>query len=198
MHPEIDHIPWPDGSSSLFREGEPSLDVAWIPESARDWHQYAWGYQTAYEELFMRWERHDMRPDSLIYPIIFLCRHYVELRLKELIQMSLSLLQISGDWKFGHKLDKLWLHVRPHIRTIWPDDNENELNHIETLIREFSSVDPSCMAFRYPTDLEGKLMLQKFQRLDVTYFKRTMNQLSTFLDAACQGTSVYLENMHSI
>ena len=155
------------------------MDVAWIPESARDWHQYARGYQSAYEELLLKWERHDMRPDSLIYPIIFLCRHYVELRLKELIQMSISLLQVSGDWKYGHRIDKLWLHVRPHIQTIWPGENENELNNIETLILEFSSVDPSCMEFRYPTDLAGKLFLQKIQRLDVVHFKKTMSQLTS-------------------
>lgn len=194
LNVDVHSLPWPDGSLKLFKEGSASPDTAWIHPTARDWHQYAFGYQAAYEKLFESWDTSKFRPDSLIYPIAFLCRHYVELRLKELIQMCYSLLDLPKDWRYNHRIDYLWKKVRPHLQTIWPEGPQTELDYVEALIMEFSAMDDASMAFRYPVDNGGAKHLPTVQQVDVVNLRRAMAQLAAFLDGACQGASVYLEH----
>jgi len=191
---DLHSLPWPDGSLKLFEEGSASPDTAWIHPTARDWHQYAFGYQAAYEKLFESWDTSSFTPDSLIYPIAFLCRQYVELRLKDLVQMCHALLDLPKNWEQNHKIDYLWKKVRPCLETIWPEGPAADLDHVESLIMEFSAMDSTSMAFRYPVDKKEKMHLQSIERLDVSNLRRAMAQLSAFLDGACQGTSVYLEH----
>lgn len=196
---EIQKLPWPSGSANLFVEGGNDFETAFIYSSERDWSSYARGYQVAYQRLLDSWRNDDSsKPDSLAYPIVFLCRQYLELRLKELIQMGQELLSVQENWPRIHNLSELWMPLRPLIEEIWPNDPRDTLDHVESLIEEFTTFDPDSMTFRYPTDRNGKKHFPGFESLSFTRLEDGMAELSSFLDAVHSGCSVYLDHMKSV
>ena len=55
----------------------------------------------------------------LIYPIVFLYRQYLELRLKEIINEERKLLKKSEyGYPEHHKLDKLWPTAKGIVRQV--------------------------------------------------------------------------------
>jgi len=81
--------------------------------------------------------------DFLVYPIVFLWRHYLELELKVLRQA----LQGKGD--LHHKLILLWQECRSLLERHVCSPDSGDLDKIEGRIREFQDIDPDSMAFRY-------------------------------------------------
>jgi hypothetical protein len=199
--PEIDfnldltNLPWPDDSTCVFRAGDPSLNLAWIPQTAHQWQCYAAGYREAADRLYQSWcvSRHD----SLIFPIVFLFRHYTELRLKELVQSAADLLDLPADWKCKHRIDILWHRLKPLLRDVEPDGSERDLDNAERLLLELAARDPISTEFRYPEDMDGKRHLADLQRIDVVNFFMAMSQLSALLDGASMAISVYLDHKRS-
>ncbi|HUK83425.1 MAG TPA: hypothetical protein VLZ12_12425 [Verrucomicrobiae bacterium] len=183
-------LTWPDGKTKVFVPGE-KLDAAWLPDSVKDWHLYAEAYREAAETVFQEWCTSKVHRDHLVFPLVFLYRHYVELRLKETLQAASRLLELPQDWKCDHRLDNLWKRLRPLIDRIWPDAPKADGDHVEAMIREFSERDAVAMEFRYPVTKEGKRTLTDLERLDVHNFHSAMKQLAAFLDGVSEGIAVY-------
>lgn len=194
---DVSKFPWPDGKKRLFEHGGNNPDTAFIHPVDRTWENYARGYQAAYERLFETWDTHWLKTDPIIYPLAFLCRQYLELSIKDLIQQSQNLLQLPEDWPKVHKIDVLWNALRPLVRKIWENDPEETLDHVEALILEFASLDKYSMTFRYPTDRDENLHLPEFKSLDVAALQAAMKQLSAFFEGLSCGTSEYLSNLNS-
>src|SRR5436190_12574440 len=162
---DLTKLPWPDDNTCVFRAGDPSLDLAWIPQTAAQWHFYATGYREAAEHLYRCWcsSRHDF----LIFPLVFLFRHSIELRLKELSQSAADLLDLPPDWHRNHRIDHLWHRLKPLLRRIEPEGSEPDLDNAQRLMLELAARDPISMEFRYPEDRDGKRHLAHLQRIDV-------------------------------
>jgi hypothetical protein len=186
---DLTNRPWPDDTTSVFREGKPSRNLAWIPQTAAQWHSYADGYNEAAERLYQSWC--ELSYDHLVFPMVFLYRHYTELRLKELLQSVAQLLDLPKDWKCSHHIDDLWRRLRPLLQQAAPDESERDFNNAERLIYELASRDSISQEFRYPEDRDGRRHLTELQRLDVSNFFTAMRQLSAFLDGASMAVSVY-------
>lgn len=136
------------------------------------WEGYTDSYRDAADHLVERIERCEL--DSLVYPIMFLYRHYLELQLKSLLRnfYLLHSLQCSYPLKETlqhlclfhgiqcrcpqkkHNLVELWDRVRPLIEEMYLQDTEDN-KHIEARIKEFNQIDPKSLAFRYPEDTDG-------------------------------------------
>jgi len=121
---------------------------------------YIMGYKEAGDCLVNSVAEQKGTPDSLLFPIVFLYRHYIEIRLKSLLQDGSQLLDLEYNPKAEHRLSKLWSEVRKIITTLWPSGDKNELRSIDLLIHQFEQVDPHSTAFRYPKDLEGNNSLK--------------------------------------
>lgn len=117
------------------------------------WEGYTGSYKDAADRLVESIERCEL--DSLVYPIMFLYRHYLELQLKSLLRNFYLLhgIQCSCHQK-THDLVELWRRVRPRIEKMYPQDTEDN-KHIEARIKEFNQIDPKSLAFRYPEDIGG-------------------------------------------
>lgn len=190
-------LPWPDGTAKFFKEGAANRETAFIHAQSRDWNKYAYGYQVAYERLFESWHNHSMQVDVIAYPLVFLCRHYIELRLKELIQTCQHLLSLPTDWQVTHRIELLWKRVRPFVEEIWPNEPPATLDHVEAMIQEFALLDPKSMAFRYPIDREGLRHLPNMDSIDLGALRTAMSQIASFLDSVCGATGDYLDNLRS-
>lgn len=117
------------------------------------WENYAGSYKDAADHLVGNIERYEV--DSLVYPIMFLYRHHLELQLKSLLRNFYLLhgIQCSCHQK-THDLVELWHRVRPRIEKMYPQDTEDN-DHIEARIKEFDLIDTKSFAFRYPKDKKG-------------------------------------------
>lgn len=189
---DISKLPWPDDTTHVFSPGLPNPNVAWIPQTAGQWHLYAEGYREAAERVYESWRA--QRLDYLVFPLVFLYRHYVELRLKELLQSAEQLLELPRDWKCNHQIENLWRELKPLLRRIAPGEPERDLQNAERLIIELATGDPYSFEFRYPETKEGRRHLADRERLDIVNFCDALRKLSGFLDGASMQISVYLQD----
>ncbi len=141
----------------------------------------------------------------LIYPIIYLYRHHLELSLKSLIVTAQSMLDQSVADKSNnpinhHDLSKLWAMARPLLNAVsemadgsaFPQD---DLEGVDSYIRQLHEHDPNGEHFRYPTTKKGlptlrpRLTLINIRELSncleklADYFEGTGNWLSDVIDA---------------
>jgi hypothetical protein len=183
--------PWPDDTTCVFRAGDPTTDLEWIPQTRSQWDRYAGGYKEAADRVYRSWRK--MSEDAMVFPLVFLYRHYVELRIKEVLQSVAQLLDLPKDWKCSHHVDDLWLRLRPLLQRAAADQPARDFDNAERLIFGIARRDPISQEFRYPEDSDGKRFLADMQRLDVVNFYTAMQQLSAFLEGASMAVSVYLD-----
>jgi hypothetical protein len=149
-----------------------------------DQEMQADGYRIAARRLAERapeW----FEQDFLLYPIIFLYRHYVELRLKNLIALGQKLSDEPVNVPEVHDLVKLWAKAKPRLlhEVNTDDDIVREIPHAERVIADLAALDPRGTAFRYATNVHGGRPLPDgLVRLNLHQFASTMDKLGRTLD----------------
>lgn len=189
--------------SDLLRTGTNSDANLATPHGAQTYH-YVTGLRAAIELVSKHFQDSDgdyHTADTLIFPLGLLCRHLIELRLKELY------VALTGqEAEHIHELLKLWTTVRPSIEKRWPSANqstaalyghmpnkrlkefgieirsEGRLDRAETLIRALHEVDPRGLSFRYPGELP-----QKVEALSLPNLADATFELDNFLDGLETG-----------
>lgn len=154
---------------------------------------YALGYKHAGDFLAQHVIKTRRHQDVLVYPLVFLYRQYLELRLKELIKAGSLLIDKSQSYPKHHKIDVLWKQCRKILEEAYPEDCSADLNAVEDCIKQFSEYDPSSTAFRYPTDKKGKKSLPGLTHINLKNFSEIMENLASLLDGASTGISCYLD-----
>lgn len=139
------------------------------------------GYKTAADVLVMHIMKNSSDRNTLVYPIVYLYRHHVELRLKEIIREGNRLLDNPRDDPHHHELQKLWPIVKKIIKKIWPDGDSSLFKFIDPLIREFSKVDPHSISFRFSETKDGRDPLANMSHLSINGFAEKMGRISDFL-----------------
>ena len=136
--------------------------------------------------------------DLLVYPMVFLYRHHVELVLKWILVRAVFLLDLEshGDLEahFGtHGLGQLWQDLRPMLPRIyaqagWDGVDTDELEGVESYIQQLQQLDATSISFRYARTRKGGPSLPDgLRRINVRHFAETMERLVAFLDAAHQS-----------
>ncbi|MFA5746799.1 MAG: hypothetical protein WC926_01855 [Candidatus Paceibacterota bacterium] len=115
------------------------------------------GYKEAADVLVHQVIEQKLTIDKLIYPIVFLYRHYLEIRFKEIIKNGNSYLDNPVD-NWGHGLTDLWNKVRHIVRIRWPETTDEDLQAICDCVNEFKEIDPKSTSFRYAkfSTIEGE------------------------------------------
>jgi len=154
------------------------------------------GYRAAAERLAAGapgWHEQD----SLLYPIVYLYRHYVELRLKDLMALDQRLAGEPLVIPETHDLVNLWGSVKPALlREVEAGDRERkrEIRQIERVIKELAALDPRGTAFRYRTDAHGGRPLPDgASRLNLHQFASTMAKPGRALDEMSNWFDILLE-----
>ena len=174
-----------------FQDGQP--DNADLDMRAFDDDIYAEGYKHAAEFLIDNIEKLDINytrhpQDFVIYPIMFLYRHYLELRLKDIIYLLRKYYFLPYESISGHSLIKLWYKIRRPLEQIGdPMDIYND--QIEARIKELNDMDPNSVSFRYSKTKDNTPTLQNYRRLSPSHIKIVMNELSKCLDTISIGLS---------
>ncbi len=138
--------------------------------------------------------------DSFFYPVAYLYRHALELKLKEVIKYGIRLEFLDRSNRLdkllgAHDLDALWAKAKHVINERWPDDEDNSTKAVEQVIKEFHQADESGQAFRYHRDRDGNRFSHENlpDRIDPNALRETMDNVWAFLDGCCCGLSEALD-----
>ena len=113
------------------------------------WCIYADGFERA-AELLIENVKSTNDVNTVIFPVLFLYRQYIELSLKEAIGYGRYLDEGPQPPPGGHDLKNLWAEAKSYIRKQVSDVPAAELDRIEKLILDIHTVDPTSEGSRYP------------------------------------------------
>jgi len=185
-----DAIPPPRKEDVLFVFDRPTSTLWYSLLGAYDL-AYADAYLTAARVLVDHVEK--VRKDNLVYPIVFLYRHHIELVLKNIIGRAPYLLdrplteaekQHLGD----HRLDLLWQDLKPLFGNFcklagWGEFSAAEEAAIDSYIGQLTALDRRSLSFRYARSTKGTPTLGKdFDCFNLHHFTQMMERLTHYLD----------------
>ena len=160
-------------------------------EGRQDWFAYADGYRRAARLIAEFVLQDPSEHDLLVYPGVFLYRHYLELRLKEIV--------VRGRWvaelpavdvtAYNHNLAVAWRDAKETLLRLFPPGAlESEYyKAIDVLIEQFAAIDPDSAAFRYPVKNKkkgGGPSLPDLEYMHVGQLATAVEQIADFLDGS--------------
>lgn len=161
-----------------------NASLSWTHGSQEALDSYAQGYRQAAEHLGRAAARRHSPfvIDTVLCPLVFLWRHYIEIRLKEIIvSASLLLGEPPSTAEKSHSLDLLWQKARSLINRVL-NPSEKKLAQADHAIADFHKHDPTSQAFRYSEDKAGKPSAPTQTQINIFNFNRQMRQLARFLE----------------
>ncbi|OCH43719.1 hypothetical protein [Aliivibrio fischeri] len=192
-----------------------SIDDDWQNNACLNWNHnaidlYIKGYRLAANKLVLDIISTSSNQDTLVYPICFLYRQYIELQLKEMIKESILLLGENINVPKHHKILELWKDSNgAMLRVIKKYDIEikeyftkDDRELINNIIEDFHNIDSNSIAFRYPDDKDGKTNLEGIMHINVrrlyekmeelnSLFKKYTNVIGTLADYKSEMASEY-------
>ncbi len=202
------NLPWPKKGDRAFVDGDmnESLHLASINKL---FHPHAEAFKLSVEMVI---DAYQNRPrlghcDELFFPICYLYRHCIELKLKELIRLGLAMrfygpgdvTKLKGRPKTetekgrhgvlqGHNLANLWNFTHKFLRAKFRDEDQTPERATEAVILELHQADPNGQVFRYERDNDGKRHEHETvsEFVDLDNLRRTMDNVCSFLDC-CQS-----------
>lgn len=183
-----EEIRYPEKGDKFFVEKGDKDEIAWLHKAFQEFGGYADSYQTAALNLIdSALEEKEFR-DYHIYPIVFLIRHYLELRLKELIIGINYCKDQNKQFTKTHDIQHLWSEFKKSYSDLGENINDNRFKVIDNLIKEMSSVDPMSEKFRYPDNSK-----HKFNYLNLNNLKETFIRVCFLFDGIAMQIAHYVE-----
>jgi hypothetical protein len=185
--------------SVLFKSDADWWHNACLNFNGIDINAYAIGYKQAADFLVERVSQECRYQDTLVYPIGFLYRQYIELRLKQLVSIGGKFLDMPPkEENLHHGIDKLWKNCRNILERIHPDEEADEFDDVEKYIAEFACTDPSSTAFRYPADKERNPSLEGLTHINLRNLAEAMDKIAALLDGAALEIDMLLQDKHEM
>lgn len=155
------------------------------------------GFKEAAELVIQEAINDSGKTDPLVFPIIYLYRHHLELRLKELMDKGNRIIQSPDGFDDGHNLGNLWTKVKPlasQIDVAWLNEHEHE---VDSIIKQFDDVDRQSMSFRYTVDTrkqKRKDLVENVSYIGLSKFKTEIDPIIFALEDLAYGFDERLEN----
>jgi hypothetical protein len=179
----------------IFKSGEDWRYNACLNCSNDQLEVYTIGYKEAADRLVKSVVENRYMLDALIYPICFLYRQYIELRLKEIIRSGRTLLENGAGFPQHHKLQPLYLTAKEIIKKAFSEEEHPpDLSLVDHIIAEFSEIDPESISFRYPFDKSGRNLLEKITHINLKHLSENIDQFGEHIDTISFVISVYLDH----
>jgi hypothetical protein len=182
----------PKNGDKLFKP-ELSFDTgAWLANPANKFFLYSEGYKNAGDALHKFCLENPFYNNTIIYPLVFTYRQFVELRLKELILMGNKLNDSIEDFPDEHNILKLWKIFRNVIYPKIAAEDKDLLDNSEKIIEQFTTEDSQSMNFRYP--LTGGAIRRdtlKRETIDLVNLKNVIDKLYNLLSNLWMELSQY-------
>ncbi|WP_127845259.1 hypothetical protein [Psychroflexus aestuariivivens] len=184
----------PNRNDKLFKEEINPTFGAWLKNPANKFFLYSEGYKEAGKKLWEFCIENNFYANTLIYPLVFNYRQFIELRIKELMIMGYKYVDDNKDFADEHSLLKLWCIYRNEILVNIETIDEEILDNVERVIKQFNTEDPKSMCFRYPVS-RGPHRKEHINRetIDLNNFKNVIDRLIYFFDWQWDMISHYQE-----
>lgn len=150
------------------------------------------GYKSAAETLVDSARQGRAQRDVLVYPIVFLYRHCLELQLKYIINNYGHHVGVEPVWN-DHDLSNLWKKFLLVLEGFGTEDPDNADSIVGEIVAQFAKVDPRSFSYRYPRDTKGKPIPLGQNELDLESLKDVMEGAFGYF-TGCEG---YLDSLAS-
>lgn len=165
-------------------------------QGGNSWTIYSMGYKSAADILVNYIDKNHTEQDTLLYPIIFLYRHYLELIIKDILIDIGKIQNLKYDLN-QHKLSKYWKEIKEQCPKIFKDPIPNDyIESIEIVINQLELVDQKSDAFRYPCHRDGTPTLIEFTHINIKKFSEPLQRTSKALEAIGCIVSMVLEQQN--
>ena len=154
---EID-FSWPKIGDRLFSEAHPAQGAFLAAHSDERLYRLTEGYKQAADLLVEQTEIDPSRRPTLVYPIIFCYRHFLELTLKAMLE------------EYG-----LMGNVP---RSDHPEEKGTDV--VEHCIAEFAKIDPFSETFRYPISRKGQPFDISHESIDLLQLRDTVQAIENY------------------
>jgi hypothetical protein len=145
-------------------------------------HVFIWsGYMQA-ADILVRQTR-DPHQHVLIYPILFMYRHGLELAMKWIIEQYGRFVGIYiEEQERNHALWALWLKTKDVIEKLGSGggDDDEALKVVERIVKDFHDLDKANIAFRYPTNKNGEIINLPKSSIDLENIRDVMEGVDGF------------------
>jgi len=173
---------WPKEGMKLF-----TTDQDWWNQASIDYYRQseklgiiAEGYKTAGDLIVDYVKKYRIEQDALVYPMVFLYRHYIELVLKDIISIAKKYFNEKVEYPEEHDLSLLWHTAKKYLLQISELDNKKDINAVEKIINEFSIQDPGSFSFRYSKDKKGNEMLSNLSNVNLRQIADVIDALHSY------------------
>ncbi|UII21669.1 hypothetical protein [Fulvivirga ligni] len=184
---------FPTNDDSFFIENGDNDEIALLHKAFQEFGGYADSYQSgALCLLDSTLSLNKSLRDYNVYPIIFLMRHYIELRLKELIIGINYCRDQTNVFPLHHNILELWKDFKIKYESIGENIDDSRFLVIEGLLKEVNSNDPNSMIFRYPMDKKG-IRTQKLRNINLKNLRETFVRVCFVLDGIAAQIESYVD-----
>ena len=194
-------IRWPSRGDNPFPVNAKSpnsptwCSLDWMANFRIDDSSYAEAFKGAGDKIIGELARGEdtAHPDIYFFPIVFLYRHCLELKMKSIIRLGVNLKFISQDENLlkvlgSHNLHSMWNKVKEAITKYWPDGPEDELQSAERIILDFHRIDNTGQNLRYSENKEGaKTIKQMPPSVQLLNLKDVFEKIYNFFDGCEEG-----------
>lgn len=150
---------------------------------------YREGYFSAASLLVQRLAEEQKDADAwigigLVYPVMYLYRHFVEISIKDILALARSFTWVSESKpkRLGHSLADLWKELLDYVGMLHGTDAAQELDEKHgALVGKLHAIDPSGDRFRYPLNTSGDAQFGMSLQIDLM---EIMNGISEFRETA--------------
>lgn len=171
--------------------------IGWMNNKARFYQE---GYKIAAEKLSEGFENlPPQERDTMIFPIIFLYRHHIELSVKAIITDIRNILSVSNGKDIGHhRILDLWDEVEilygklsPTVPQSIAFTSNKDLARAGNIIKELSKTDGLSFSFRYSTDKKGNEMLKDHPYISLNNFQNKLSIVTTVIEQLIETIALY-------
>ena len=178
-----------DDEAKVFRHtGADWYNRAMLMHGCGDrWVVYAEGYKEAADRLVIGIESGAHYQDFLVYPILFLYRHFLEVAIKGHIRACQKLLGICPPKRpkredkaqmaaaaQGHDLESLWAYLLDRVYQLHPQQAPEVMDQATRVIAAFHQHDAGGDAARYPVGLGGAVNLSGLSEVNLRQLREDM------------------------
>ncbi|CAX53287.1 conserved uncharacterized protein (plasmid) [Erwinia billingiae Eb661] len=177
--------------------------------SDSDWHNnaclnymldhgtaYTEGYRRAADILIRHIDETARDQDFLVYPVVFLYRHHIELQIKQVTGLARQLLRDNaprGSEKVTHNLNSLWEVARKVLLEADDTLSPSDFSRVSAVVRALNEADLRATGFRYARTIEGGRSLEGIQYINTRRFGEQMAAASDDLDGIDDGLRYLLD-----